>query len=340
MEGAIASGARNLALTFFGGEPLLQKENLLQILRAARTLEHRHEIPVTAKVSTNGLCLDEAFLEEAGRLGLFISLSCDGIAAAQNQGRPLAEGGDSADRVHAALDLLIARKLPFATYSVITPHNVAHLDDSIRMLWARGVRILITAMDYTANWTPADRKELKRQYTRLGKFYREQLANREHFHFEPFDSRIMQRTRGSEWKACAPGLRQVTVAPDGTLYGCVEYFYRREHPIGTLDTWVNWEAVKALSRARSGRPPECADCGVNDRCVNACACVNMRGSGDPRLPTEVSCLLEQLTIQCVDELGGLLYKRKNRDFLVRAYSQSYHLLSSVEAYLEELGVKP
>lgn len=339
IERSIEEGANQIALTFFGGEPLLRKEALLEILVAARALERRYEIPVTAKVSTNGLLVDEAFIAAAAQLGLFISLSCDGVEASQNSGRPTAEGDESAPAVYRALELLVRRRLPFATYSVITPNNVTRLDESIRMLWERGARILITAMDYTATWRPQDVRTLKRQYRKLAGFYRDKLREREHFHLEPFDSRISQRTRGGEWKACAPGVRQITVAPDGTLYGCVEYFHRRLMPLGNLETWLDRDAVKALSCARGGRPPECADCGVRDRCVNSCACVNLRGTGEARLPSEISCLLEQLTIQCVDESGGKLYREKNAGFLVRSYSQSYHLLSSIEAYLNDIGVK-
>src|SRR5690606_13880661 len=110
------------------GEPLLRKEALLKILEAARALERRYEIPVTAKVSTNGLLVDEAFIAAAAQLGLFISLRCAGVEASQNSGRPTAEGDESAPGVYRALELLARRRIPFATYSVITPNNVTRLD--------------------------------------------------------------------------------------------------------------------------------------------------------------------------------------------------------------------
>ena len=51
----------------------------LEILGEARALERERGAPVTANVSTNGLLLDDAFIAEAERLGLFISLSTASI---------------------------------------------------------------------------------------------------------------------------------------------------------------------------------------------------------------------------------------------------------------------
>src|SRR6266540_1082421 len=62
IDTALRHGARRLSLTFFGGEPLLQADTLFAVLQAARDRERRDAVPVTAKVSTNGLLLDDAIL--------------------------------------------------------------------------------------------------------------------------------------------------------------------------------------------------------------------------------------------------------------------------------------
>lgn len=341
MHAAVERGADSLALTFFGGEPLLESQAMFQIMAAARRLEHERQIPITAKVPTNGLLLDEGILEQAAACRLFISLSFDGVQPAQpaqDAGRVTPTGEGSFAAASAALAKLVTWGRPFAVYSVVTPANVRHLAASRRYLWDAGARIIINALDYAADWDERAVRELMDQYRQVGELYRKLLKRREYFYLEPFDSRIAQWTRASDAHRCSPGISQLTVGPDGTLYGCVEYFYRRMSSLGHIDTWLDRESVKSASRERSGVPEECRECGVRDRCNHTCACINLRGTGRVNLPPESLCLSEQHTLFTVDDLAQRLFKERVPGFLLKNYSQSYHMLSGIEKLFEDMGV--
>jgi uncharacterized protein len=340
VRSALAARNDHLALTFFGGEPLLRADDLLLILERSRELAREGGATITAKVSTNGLRITEPFLERAFELGLFISLSFDGVSSAQDAGRRRPDGTSSFNAALRALDRLVRAGEPFGVYSVVTPQNVGHLAASRRFLWDRGARILITAVDYTAQWDDAAICALIEQYEQLGEMYRGLLKTRAAFHLEPVDSRIAQRTRRRDWQRCYPGIQQVTVAPDGTLYGCTEFFYRRLSPLGTAGEWLNPQQVKRFAAEHlGGRPDECNGCGLRDRCLSSsCPCVNLRTTGDARLPPASLCYTEQATLQAIDRLAARLYKERLPEFLVRQYSHSHNLLSSIEQLLRELGV--
>ncbi|MBK8541991.1 MAG: radical SAM protein [Ardenticatenia bacterium] len=338
IRAAIRQGADSLALTFFGGEPLLEAPALFEIMAEARRLEAEQRVPITAKVPTNGLLLDDSILRQAAEQRVFISLSFDGVEPAQNAGRltPFGEGSFAA--VERALKRLLAWGHPFAVYSVVTPANVKHLAASRQYLWESGVRIIINALDYAADWDERAVRELQSQYQLVGKLYRKLLKRKESFYLEPFDSRIAQWTRAGESRHCTPGVSQLTIAPDGTLYGCVEYFYRRLSSLGHVDSWLNRESVKAAARDRSAVPEECRDCGVRERCNNMCACINLRGTGRVNMPPESLCLTEQQTLFTVDDLAQRLFKERVPGFLLKNYSQSFHMLSGIEKLFEEMGV--
>ena len=339
VKSAIAAGEDSLALTYFGGEPLLRAGAMLEIQHAARALCRSAGVAMTAKVPTNGLLLDADLVRRAGEAGVFISLSFDGVPAAQDAGRVRPDGTGSFADAERALRLLVAARRPFGVYSVITPANVAHLAESRRFLWDAGARILVSAIDYTAPWDERGVRTLVEQYEKVGRWYGELLKRREHFHLEPLDSRIAQRTRRRDWRRCHPGISQVTVAPDGTLYGCVEFFYRRLYPLGTASTWLEREKVRAFAAQHlAGRPEECKSCGVADRCTHSCACVNLRTTGRANVPPESVCHTEQATIRAVDGVAAELYRRRVPEFLMRHYSNSYHLLSGIEKLLQDYGV--
>jgi uncharacterized protein len=336
VDSALAHGAESLALTFFGGEPLLQAPAMFDILRRARALEAVNGVPVTAKVSTNGLLLDADVLAEGTDLGLFFSLSIDGVREAHDAARRTCDGAGSFDAAAQALQLLVDANRPFATYSVVTPDTVRYLAKSVAFLWDAGSRIIINTPDYTATWDEPALAELSRQYARMGKFYRRLLAHKEPFHLEPFDSRVSHRTRATEYRPCQPGIHQVLVAPDGTLYGCIEYFHRRLDPLGTVAEWIDRERLKTVSVARSHAPEACGSCGVSDRCNRACACVNLRGTGRPAEPPATLCLGEQATIRAVDQVAAKIFRKKVPEFLMRHYSCSYHVLSGIEKLIESM----
>ena len=336
IRSAVAHGARSVALTFFGGEPLLKAAGMFEILSAARRIESDMRVPVTAKVSTNGVLLTDEVVRQAGRLGLFISLSMDGTRAAQDAGRRTESGESCFDEADEALRLLVRARRPFAVYSVVTPQNAAHLAASADYLWGAGARLIVHAIDYTAAWDGESIGVLKSEYIKLGKLYQRWMRRKENFHLEPFDSRIAQVTRRSEQKHCAPGVRQVTVAPDGRLYGCIEYFHRRYLQLGNVCDWLDADRVRQLVAERRGGPAECRSCGMGDRCNRSCACVNLRGTGRVDTPPESVCRTEQAAISSVDAVASRLYRRKTPAFLMRHYSCNYHLLTGIERLVEDM----
>jgi uncharacterized protein len=63
----------SLAVTYFGGEPLLRAEAMFQIQHAALELARGAGALLTAKVPTNGLLLTEPIVERAGEGRLYVN---------------------------------------------------------------------------------------------------------------------------------------------------------------------------------------------------------------------------------------------------------------------------
>ena len=51
-----------VGVVFYGGEPLLKRELIVETIRYCRQVQARTGIPFHFKMTTNGLLLDEAFL--------------------------------------------------------------------------------------------------------------------------------------------------------------------------------------------------------------------------------------------------------------------------------------
>lgn len=75
---AAAEGGHH-GIVFFGGEPLLCRERMEQIADYAEGKTREGGVFFHFKVTTNGLSMDESFLDWADRHEVFIALSHDGL---------------------------------------------------------------------------------------------------------------------------------------------------------------------------------------------------------------------------------------------------------------------
>ncbi len=344
-----------LAVTFFGGEPLMAADLIRELVPRIRHRALRRGRPATFKVPTNGHLLDDDLLAWFEANGVFVSLSIDGDAAG-NRGRIDTEGRDGFAPTLAALRRLVADATAFATYSVITPGNVAHLADGIRFLHGEGARILVTALDHGADWSRRDLRILGRQYRALAAFYREEMQAGRPLFLSAFDGKIEAHTRPTgDGVGCAAGVTQISVAPDGTLYPCVQFVEDPRTAIGHVMHGIDESCVSsdvssgvpsgatvgAMSDAMPhGRDEPCDDCGIRSRCGRDCACVRFQAEGDTARLSALVCAHERLLIPIADRLARELYRRRTPLFVQTHYNPAYNRLRALEALVRSMAADP
>lgn len=339
---AIAQGAQQLAVSFFGGEPLLNRGTIEAVAPQLRRIGDENGVVVSAKVSTNGVLLDNSFAHFAREHGIFVSLSTDGHPKAQDAGRPLAHGSTAKSSVfvEAALANLVAAKTPFCTYQVVTPDNAKHFVRSVDWLFARGSRALITGLDFGAQWSEESLTVLGRQYRALARRYVRWTRKGVKFYLAPFDGKIAEHTRGGSGPhaGCAAGVRQFAVDPDGVLYPCVEFLFDERFRIGDLAHGFDADAKRSVADTFNGhRPEECGDCGIRTRCATSCACLNHRTTGKLREVDALVCAHEKLITLAADRMGEILWKKRDKSFIDRQYNPAHHALSAVEDWIDEVA---
>ncbi len=335
---ALDEGHEHVALTYFGGEPLLERGVIEETLPGLARIGAARGALVTAKVSTNGDLIDESFCELARRHAMFVSLSTDGCPEAQDAGRPTKDGRRSSEAIAHALEVLSATRTPFATYSVVHPRTAHLLAESVDWLFSRGSRILISTLDFGAPWTDAALLELGRQYRALSRRYMRWSKRGLEFYLAPFDAKISAWTQAEAIRPaqCAAGVRQVAVDPDGYLYPCIEFLENDSMRVGHVDTGFDRDAMRAWRHDHAGeRPDECGGCGIRERCGSTCACLNLRTAGSARAVSDLLCAHERLVTLAADRIGETLWAKKDRGFLRRQYEPRHHVLSAVEHLLEE-----
>jgi len=322
---------------FFGGEPLLARGLIRALVGEGRAMAARGEGRFHFKVTTNGLLMDERFIDFAVANDVLVALSFDGVREAHDAHRRTPDDAPTFSLVRDRLRLLLAARPYASVLMVVNPDTTAHLVESVGYLASEGARYLIISLNYAAPWTDGDLDRLEVEMARLADLYVAWSRAGRKFYLSPFEVKVASHVKGPEAVAdrCDLGRRQLSVDPDGYLYPCVQF--ARTGPegswrVGHVATGLDADALGHI-RARATRTPgACAACAIRDRCHRTCGCLNWQTTGEVDTPSPVLCRYERMTVPLADHIGATLYRERNAAFLAKHYNPAYPLVSLLEEW--------
>jgi len=322
-------------IVFFGGEPLLHKELITELAADARRTEQQTPGKFHFKLTTNGLLLDEGFLDFAVANEILIAMSLDGIEEAHNRHRRLPDGSPSFDRLLPKLRMLLAARPYASVLMVVNPDTAAMLTESVLFLLSEGCRYLIVSLNYAGDWTEADLDVLQQQYERLGDLYIEWTRQGRKFYLSPFEVKISSHIQGEDVckEQCELGIRQLSVDPQGYLFPCVQFTTAEPESrwcIGDVFSGIDELRRNRLRDESQGEKEPCNRCAIRKRCHNTCGCLNWQTTGSVARVSPVLCRHEQMLIPIADRVGETLYGEGNSLFLNKHYNPAYPVQSLLD----------
>lgn len=327
-----------LTVTYFGGEPFLRRDLMERGIQYTRQRAEAAGLESSHRVCTNGVLLDDAALDFCEANDLALSVSLDGIREAHDAHRVFADGRGSFAQIFERLPEVL-RRLPYTTVQLVsTPETAEHLPDSVRMLLDLGVRYILTTLDYTAAWTPETMGVLAAAYDAVARIYEQRTVDTQKFYLSCFDAKISTWTKGPSrpHERCRAGVGQISVAPSGRIYPCVQFVGDdRDHrwALGhVLAQGFDLERRAAIAAAGRGTSEACGDCALAERCNNWCACLNWQTTGELDQISPLQCTHERVVLGAADKAAGRLYKKRAPLFLRKHYDEAHPFLS----YLEDL----
>lgn len=326
---------------FFGGEPLLCLDLIRQVIDEAHRLQDRGLGPFHFKLTTNGLALDDAALELCQRERIHVGFSCDGVAEAHDRHRRLPDGSPTWHLIEPRLRALLATN-PYATVmTTVSPDTAALLPESTQWLVEEiGARYLVVSLDHAADWQEKDLRTLERSCERIARLYVRWTIEERKFYFSPFEIKLASHiNRHCDRKdRCELAERQLSVAPDGGIYPCVQFVNAGEQwRIGHVATGMDEQQRQRVRALSSANKPQCAGCALEPRCHNTCGCLNHQTTGSLQEVSPVLCRHERMLFPIVDRLGAELYRMRRPAFLHKHYNAAYPILSVLEDHAEQVA---
>ena len=331
--------ACGIGISFYGGEPLLQRQVIHRTLRHCAELSAQCNQPFHFKITTNGLLLDEAFLTDADTRQVFVALSHDGLPAAHDAHRVDAVGAGTAARLDETIDLLLHYKPYAPVMMTVTPQTVHSYGASVEYLYQRGFRYLISVLNFAGAWDAAALRELRAQYNQLAHWYEAETRKEQKFYFSPFESKIASHINPERCREarCDFGRRQLSIAPNGRIYPCVQFVGDGSddvYCIGDVTGGIDEEKHRRLADLNAAEKAQCASCTIHERCQNGCGCQNWQATGAIDHVSPAICAHERIVLPIADRLAARLFKARNALFIQKQYNNYYPLLSLLEDALD------
>lgn len=305
---------RNLAVDFFGGEPLLNWSVVKEAILYGKEEAAQQGKHLDFTVTTNALLLDEEKIRFLLEEDVSVVLSLDGRPEVHDATRKRIDGRGSYDLVLPRIKSFIEaweewhRRHPEARayYYVRGTYTRLNLDfasDAAHLL-AQGVNRFslepVVTKDPLLGIRSEDVPALEKEYERLAELYLEHRSEGRPFEFYHFNLDLYQGPcLAKRLTGCGAGTEYLAVTPEGDLYPCHQFVGRPGYRLGTLAEGVTApRTVERFAGAHVLAKPSCQECWARFYCSGGCHASADLFHGNLHTPYEVGCALQRKRLEC------------------------------------------
>jgi uncharacterized protein len=286
--------AKQIGLTFFGGEPLLNFPVVKAAAAHAQDVAARAGKSVKFGITTNGTLVTEeiaAFLES---IQCTVTVSLDAIGKSNDRLRPFHSGRGSYDRVMERIAPLLSRKIAVARVTVTRQNlDVVH---TVETLLAAGFREVgcspVDAKNAAYDLEGSHYDELLRGFKELSRRWVDAAKENRTYGFSNI-ANIVKAVHSGHNKdyPCGAGVKMVAGAPDGTMSLCHRFVGEKDWSLGSLQTGgLDAEKrKKTLEVISLEQRTDCANCWARYICSGGCHHVNFLFRGHPSRTYTTHC---------------------------------------------------
>ena len=288
---------RHLEVDFFGGEPLMAWDTVVEAVSYGRARAASMQKVIRFTLTTNGLALDDDKIQTINAEMDKLVLSLDGREAVHNALRKTVSGEGSYRAVLPKMQRLVAaRTRSYYLRGTFTANNLDFAEDvaALADLGFRHISIepVVLPNGHPLAIGPQHIQTIADQYHHLLSLLN-QRSEIDFFHFR-VDLQggpcLYKRVKG-----CGAGTEYAAVTPDGGIYPCHQFVGYPQYKIGTLD---DFDLRNAPRFGNLFTRPACRTCWAKYLCGGGCAAANLTVNGDPEQPYQLGCDLARARFEC------------------------------------------
>ncbi len=316
----LAPAGRRVDFSFFGGEPLLCFDLIVEIVRYIRARQRETGQPVSLSITSNGTLLTQPVLDFMTQEEVDLCVSIDGPAPVHDRNRVYREGnGTFADvirNLRVALDELVSVQVN----AVYGPETLANLPETVCFLADFGAPVIHLNPNIRAAWDGDSCASLADIYMRIAASYIDSYQHDRELAVNLIDSKIILFLKGgyAAEDMCGMGETEWGFAPSGDIYPCERFIGEDDDPtlcLGNVHTGVDPRRRCAVLARRGNRNAECKACNWVNYCMNWCGCTNHAMTGATDLAGPMLCASERAALRAAKHVLATLSATENDLFI-------------------------
>jgi uncharacterized protein len=299
---------KNLDIDFFGGEPLLNKDVLIDTIHYGNEQAKEKGKRITYTVTTNCLSLDDDLIEFFNNNNINLVLSLDGREEIHDYHRETDGTGRYKDIINKIVKLAISRT--DTSYYVRGTYTAKNLDFSFDVihLYDLGIKnISIEPVILRDDHPLALREEhishLLLEYDKLSEHYLDCVKKGSPYLFFHFALDLDKSPCFSKrLTGCGAGREYLAVTPEGNLYPCHQFVGQEVYSLGNV-TEENYKEIKTgkiaaqFDECHIFSKDSCPDCWARFLCSGGCHANGYSFNQSILKPYEIGCLLQKKRIE-------------------------------------------
>lgn len=288
---AVSGRSRDIHITFFGGEPLMNKPVLRFAVAYSQRIAALHGKKVTYSMTTNGTLLDDEIITIIKKYNFGLMVSLDGPKELHNSQCPTRGGEGSYNLAVAGIRKLMARRRRVTVRCTMT-HPAPNMKKLVRFFEDFGFTRIVLGRVYNPVYPSCcdlqkeDFADLEHQMnTEVVPWMLEELKAGRTPKYFPFSGVVEKEkdTNPSEPISpfrCGACRGTTTVGADGTFYPCHRFVGMKEWVVGSVENGPDIEKCKSFWRRYHELVKEnCFGCWAYQICHGPCPWEVARADG-------------------------------------------------------------
>lgn len=315
-----------IRVTIYGGEPLLEWENLKNVVVSKKALAETVGIKLQFSLVTNMTLLTEEKLDWliANRVGVHPSI--DGCQPAQDAERKFADGSGSSAIVYQNAKMLLSKIGGRSCRMTVSPSTVQYLYDSILFMTKEiGFKTVNGVLAGGVEWTDEALATHTQQIEKVTDWWIDEMREGRHWDLYHLRNMFMGIWSGRRMrKLCPSGVSHVGVDTQGNILPCHRFCNLQSTPeylLGTLETGITnlslVETIKNYDLAEANKE-RCKDCPAVLSCHALCLHEMMLAGNGMFEPCEHYCKVWPVYWRVAMRAHTILMA-ENNDLYLRMY---------------------
>lgn len=288
-----------LNITLFGGEPLMEKENIYKVVDYCEKIKNESGNKIfSISITTNGTLITEELLQRTqGKVNYLLSI--DGDQETHDASRKFSNGKGSFQTIVSKIGLLKKYQPWIGARMTILPDTVEHLKKNVSYLFSLGINQFLIGLATDVKWDQASLHSYEKQLTEVGKFYISKKQTGGQIRMTIFEKNEKGiNCHEHEW-GCGAGRNTISVDTNGDIYPCSKFlgyegFDCEELKLGNIYSGItNIELRVKMSQITNDSFPGCGSCKEINACMGGCPADNYFLNKDLYKPGSAHCELKK-----------------------------------------------